>query len=501
MGQFIEIHNVNEEPVAIVKTGEARIIEGYQKFVHAINITAIEFSISEIETHLSTKSISYPDLNELLDHKINDMKDRLQQLKPKTRQRRWDALGRAWKWMSGSPDADDLQLITKGINAVVDNNNKQIPINDEMFESLKNLTDVTNKLIKEESKSSRLDSEKTQILNLILNLDILNNQISAIQESITFAKVGIVNYKILSTDEISQIDESLSKQGVHTELLEEALNLAKITIGTNNEILLYVINIPAFYPESYDELQIEAIFNHSQRIQLKGNSYIRGPTELLLQKTRCERFGNWSLCHRSDLEDVSEDRCISKIIKGIESRCTYEHVSTHPLTVQMSPTTVLLNDVKTTLHNTCGITDRNLTGSFIIVYRNCSITVDKYTYTNSIIRTINQRIFIPSTSLIVMQEEVEHKIDIHSIHELQRQHLKQLEHLKSETTVHGWSLIGGFSLSSTTIILIIIFILIRFRSKGTVVQIDQQKKLADTIETSAIQYYTPASSDPAKLAV
>ncbi|XP_055622793.1 uncharacterized protein LOC129766297 [Toxorhynchites rutilus septentrionalis] len=248
LGQNIEIHNVNEEPVAIVKIGEA---------------------ISKMETHLSTIHISYPDLNRLFDQKVNDLKDRIEQLKPKTRQRRWDALGRAWKWMSGSPDADDLRLITNEINAAVDNSNKQILINDEMFGNLNNLTEAINELIKAESKSSTLAIEKAQIINLILSLDILNDQVSAIQESIAFAKVGIVNYKLLSTDEIRQIDETLSKQGLHTELLEEVLNLAKVTIGTDNEILLYVINVPTFYPQNYDDIRIEAIFKKSERIQGK----------------------------------------------------------------------------------------------------------------------------------------------------------------------------------------------------------------------------------------
>ncbi|XP_055633550.1 uncharacterized protein LOC129773911 [Toxorhynchites rutilus septentrionalis] len=370
----------------------------------------------------------------------------------------------------------------------------------ELWQSASSSTRI-NELIKAESKSSTLAIEKAQIINLILSLDILNDQLSAIQESIAFAKVGIVNYKLLSTDEIRQIDETLSKQGLHTELLEEVLNLAKVTIGTDNEILLYVINVPTFYPQNYDDIRIEAIFKKSERIQLKGNNYIKGSTELLLQKNPCKRFGNWSLCYRSDLEDVSEDRCISNIVKGIESRCTYEHVSTHPPTVQLSPTTVLLNDINNTLHNTCGITDRNLTGSFIIVYRNCSITIEKYKYANNIIRTINQRIFIPSTSLILMQESVENKIDVYSLHQRQHQHLKYLEHLKSETTVHTWSLIGGFSFSFTSIILIIIFILIKLRSQGTVVQINQKNESTDPIEAVNTQYYQPASSYLARSAV
>lgn len=167
----------------------------------------------------------------------------------------------------------------------------------------------------------------------------------------------------------------------------------------------------------------------------------------------------------------------------------------------MSQTTILVNDISTTLHTTCGIADRNLTGSFIIVYRNCSITVGKFTYTNKIIQTISQRIFIPSTSLIATQENIEYKVDIHTLHQLQQEHLKHLDHLKSTTTLHGWSLVGGFSFSSTIIIVIVIFTLIKFRTQSAIVQIDQSKEPQKPVETQTIHYYQPASSHSSLAAV
>lgn len=445
---------------------------------------------------MSTLNISHPELTTLLKRKTDDIKNNIKQLKPRQRPKRWDALGRAWKWMSGSPDADDLEIITKSMNEVVDNSNKQITINDDVFKSLDNLTEITNYLFNITEKNSKHISEESRVLNLILNLDIINQEIENIQEAIILAKLGTVNYKLLTTDEIIQIDQLLSNQGLHLDLLEEAINFAKVTIGTNNEILLYVVNIPKFHQPIFDVLKIEAVFKNSQRIHLKGNIYLRNTNELLLQKTPCERLGNWSLCYRSDVEDISDDGCVSKLAKGMESKCTYEHVSKHPSVTEISDTTALLNDVNTTLRTTCGISDRNLSGSFMIIYQNCSITIGQYTFVNNIIQTINQRIFIPSTGLKIKQESVERKLDIQTLHRLQHQHLKQLEHLKFETTVNSWSLIGGFSLSSISIVIIIIFALIKFRSKGTLIQIDQSNSLpTETVEpTKDIQYYQPAST-------
>lgn len=499
----IEIHNVSNDPVVIVKIGEARIIEGYQKFVHAINITDIEQSISQIESHISTVNISHPELITLLKRKTDDLRNNIKQLKPRRKQKRWDALGRAWKWMSGSPDADDLRIITKGINEMVDNSNKQIKINDQVFDSLGNLTEITNKLINITEQNSKLSSEETQVLHLILNLDIINQEIASIQEAIIFAKLGTVNYKLLTTDEIIQIDELLSNQGMHLDLLEEAINFAKVTIGTNNELLLYVVNIPKFYHPVYEVLKIEAILKNSQRIHLKGNIYLRNKNELLLQKTPCERLGNWSLCYQSDVEDISDDNCVSKLARGTESKCTYEHNPKHPSVTKISETTALLNDINTNLQTTCGISNRKLTGSFMIMYQNCSITIGEHTLTNNVIKTVNQRIFIPSTGLKVKEEGLERKFDIHTLHQVQHQHLKQLQHLKSATAANSWSLIGGFSFSTSIIIFIIIFVMFKFRSQGTFIQIDRSNTspIEAPTATKDVQYYQPASTIPAGLTV
>lgn len=143
---------------------------------------------------MSTLNISHPELTTLLKRKTDDIKNNIKQLKPRQRPKRWDALGRAWKWMSGSPDADDLEIITKSMNEVVDNSNKQITINDDVFKSLDNLTEITNYLFNITEKNSKHISEESRVLNLILNLDIINQEIENIQEAIILAKLGTVNY-------------------------------------------------------------------------------------------------------------------------------------------------------------------------------------------------------------------------------------------------------------------------------------------------------------------
>ncbi|XP_058454967.1 uncharacterized protein LOC131432615, partial [Malaya genurostris] len=191
--------------------------------------------------------------------------------------KRWGALGRAWKWISGAPDAEDLRMITTGINDVIDNNDRQSSINNQVFGSLDNITETMDKIIAVERDHFKLATEENLILKIFINLDFINKEIEAIHESIVLAMLGIVSHKILDPAEIHLIDESLANQGVYSELLDEALNFAKVIIGTDNEILLYVINIPIFHQTTYEELKIEVILKNARGIKLKGDIYFRGP--------------------------------------------------------------------------------------------------------------------------------------------------------------------------------------------------------------------------------
>lgn len=385
--------------------------------------------------------------------------------------RRWDALGRAWKWMSGSPDADDLEIINKELNKITDNSNKQININSDLYKGVNNVTETVNKLIvSNEKTNSAID-----LLNIIMNLDILNDEISNIHDSILLAKLDLINSKLLSHREIELIGQILRKQGIALALLDEALGFATTTIGTNGEIILYVINIPHFGNLTYQHLKIEPVISNSQRIKLDGSDYLYGHGKLFIKSGICRKLGNWSLCNQSDLKDISEESCIFNIISGRNSKCNYEKVVQHQIVTEMSQTTLLLNDVNDTLRTTCGIANRNLTGSFLITYQNCSVSIRDFSFTNEVLETINQPVYLPSIGLEVTKNHVEYAADIHTLHKLHVKNLEHLEKLQLTSSTHHWTIIGGLSSSSTIMFLFIFYILFRIRRPSSTVAITEAK--------------------------
>lgn len=471
---------------------------GYSKILTRINTSRIEQAINDIETKILTRTNDDQETIALLTWKTDELKTNLEQIKPRhRRQKRWDALGRAWKWMSGSPDADDLEMIDSRIFEVTENNNKQISINDDLYDGLINMTETINELIREENKTYTVVQAKNDLLRIILNLDIINQEIINIQNSILLAKVGIVNGRILKLKEIKLINQILSDQGIPTDLLDEALGFASVTIGTDGETILYIINIPNLSSSSFQHLKIVPIRSNSLRIKLEGNEYLYGNDKLYLKTDTCSKLGNWSLCNLNSLKDVSSDDCISNIIAGRDSKCTYENIIEHPIVTEMSPTILLLNEVNDTLLNTCGISDRHLVGSFLIIYQNCTVSIRNISFTNQIISTVEHPIFSLSTGLNVTKQNIEHPTDIHLLRSLHHRNLEHLETLRLTTVTHHWTIVGGFSFTTLIIITIVVYSLFKSRNQSAVAHINPPKE-DKPIEVhlavpEPVHYYQPPS--------
>lgn len=424
------------------------------------------------------------------------MEQNLRQITPKyRRQKRWDSLGRAWKWMSGSPDADDLNMINSGLTRITDNTNKQIQINNEIYDGLNNATDTINYLITVEDKTHELIKSSNGLLKIILNLDIVNQEIIKILNSITFSKLGLVSNRMLRQKETRLIDQILYDQGTPTDLLDEILGFTTVTIGTDGETILYIINIPNLSNTTYQHLKIIPVISNALRIKLDGNEYLHGNGELYLKTDVCSKLGNWSLCNLNNLKDVSTDECLSNIITGQDSKCIYETIEHYPTITEMSSTILLLNEVNDTLFNTCGVSDRKLVGSFLITYTNCSVSIRNISFTNQIINAVDHPIFTPSTGLNVTKRHIEQPTDIHLLRKLHHKNLDHLENLKHTTTTHHWTIIGGFSFTSSMIIIFAIYTLLRLRTRTAEVHINPTNP-AHTVEgQSAVPatYYKPPS--------
>lgn len=151
-----------------------------------------------------------------------------------------EAIGQVWKWIGGSPDAEDLRIINGTLNDLIDINNQQFKVNEQSNKRMQHLTDVVNEIaLRNNFKTDDLNSITT-----LINLDAMNHFLETIQETIAWTRTSVANSKLLPIHEINTIKTTLEEQGIQTTIPDKALNLCHPKIAINKDNLLYILKIP-----------------------------------------------------------------------------------------------------------------------------------------------------------------------------------------------------------------------------------------------------------------
>lgn len=125
--KFLHVHDLGQNPLAVVMMGDARVSSSSLRILHRINLEGIEGAIEQIKLTVQDRVWKDDILGPLINLKVNKLTETYTKLRPVTskRRKRWETLGSAWKYISGSPDAEDLRIINRTTNLLIDQNNEQ----------------------------------------------------------------------------------------------------------------------------------------------------------------------------------------------------------------------------------------------------------------------------------------------------------------------------------------------------------------------------------------
>lgn len=144
----LEIQNLQNNPLILIKERECKIQTGIVKLIHPINLTTIENTIEAITSISYQKLTSTNPLTNLVKFKVQQLYATFYGLKPKKhRSKRWDIIGTAFKFIAGTPDAHDLRLINFTMNELIDQNNEQFKTNMQLNERIAQLTNTINGIV------------------------------------------------------------------------------------------------------------------------------------------------------------------------------------------------------------------------------------------------------------------------------------------------------------------------------------------------------------------
>lgn len=366
------------------------------------------------------------------------------------RAKRWEQLGSIWKYISGSPDAEDLRIINSTSNSLIQQNEKQIKINhifeDRIYNMTRKLNEVTSKL-NDISEESRKDF---RLVGLLFSLDEFIQQLEDLEEAIVLAQRNIPSSRIINADEMTRIHHLLEGNGIFA----GALDFASAYVVLSKESIAYILKIPRIKNAIYDLNFIEPVISNNSRISLLTNYYLQGQSSFAL-KSLCATNRNLYICPSTQLEPISS--CIQQLMKGEPTRCPMERTYSNNIIKRVDDSNIIINDAEVTLTSNCSLNNRKLKGSFLVQFTNCTLFINDEMYSN-VNKEIRLASFTPTTGLKVNSTTL---IDKFPIEYLQRLHLEQRDHIDSinlktdnihwKLKLFGWTSFGFGSIISITV--------------------------------------------------
>lgn len=384
------------------------------------------------------------------------IKDLLRNLTPKVK-RSLDAIGTAWKWIAGNPDHEDFITIKQKINNVLENNNKQVILNNIFSNRLNNITNIINQI------QNFIQTDKNYLNEFITSLQykikLIKEDLTNIKYAIHWAKSGIVNTMMLTNEEINIATKTLDLENLPYSTPEEALDFAKVKILTNRISLLYIVNIPITTKQTYFKFLIKPVKNHNTIIETP--KIIISDTnfkEIYTILEECNTYNNMTICTQNNLVNISNNTCLANILKSRSSKCNRLPGQQIPMVEEITSGLLLVNDFKGNI--TINDTPHPINGTYLIRFNNATIKIDNLSFTSSTRTAIHA---LPAILQPTPREDQYREVlSLQMMKELHINNTNQIRLLSEGNTAHKWTFL---SLASFTPIILAAIVTFKFYNR------------------------------------
>lgn len=371
---------------------------------------------------------------------MQEIRNLVQNLRLRKTKRSLNFIGTAWKWIAGNPDHEDYITIKEKINNILQNNNRQVVINQLYNEKLNQITNVTNRI----QQLLRQDTQVTNniILEIQFKLHLIKEELRNINHAIHWAKLGVVNSLILSKKEIEISTNVLDKEMFTYPTIEEALNFSEVKIITNDSVILYIVNIPLTTRETYQTILLKPIKKIKYITEIPYNKIIKNENEIYGIIGNCKNYNFINVCKSSEIIDISKTSCIPNLLKSANSTCNIVNNQHVPTTEEIAPGVLFLNQFSGSVQ--IGNSSYNLNGTFLIKYRNISIMANGRNFTSSEISTtkILPAILQPTP----VGKEYRQLLSLEMINELHINNTHKISLIQAEQFKYSIATFGTFSI-------------------------------------------------------
>nr|XP_029735484.1 uncharacterized protein LOC115270290 [Aedes albopictus] len=477
VAQTIQLYDLTRNPgLLTLQSGNTLIKIGQHRIYHVIDLTKYKPLLDNIELAVDGLKIfiDYQDLTSLLKTKLEEVKGSYRRLIPAQHFRHkrgaFNFLGSAIKIITGNLDENDLKQINDDIKDLreknqdlVRQNNIQVKLNRLLENRINKIIDSVNreqKIIKQQIIAAR----QTLIINRLINqnfttirqafkisfhLDILQKHLDSIFEVIQLAKIHVISKNFLESEEIRFILDRLEEQNITILNPDQVYDYLDIRALFKGPILYFIIGVPQISPLYFNNLILEPLPIGGRTVKLPWHHAVIHGNLTYFIKDSCKTIGENTMCEEDQLEDVSDDGCFSKIIRGLPGRCTFTKFRNIIQATRLTDHHIVVKNASVTLISDCLQNDRKLFGTFLIFFSNCSISIDGKNFSTTKYASTLPTV-IPMDGVKIEQADFEPILDLK---ELRKLHLENREELHIIKNRHFLQTTTSLGLSSICIIL------------------------------------------------
>lgn len=453
--------------------GQARIIIGYSKLLHIIELDDLKTNLASINKNIDLickiqedRKLNKQERVNLAKIKISKLELELSHLYPFVRTKRGliNPLGTVIKSITGNLDNKDYIEIQDAITRLENGNfiinsqhRSQIQLNQQMLERFDNITNHINNLTSaiEKGMESQRTLSEGYWHNVLIddyfhriddNIEMLKDQINNIHEILSFAKIKVISRHILSRQELTYIHEQFVKSKINLASYEEVYELLELKAYYNGTNIILTIQIPQFYNDILTYYHIKPIpINNSQLVITTTNSIIQNNKVYMTINKPCLNIESTYYCQREQIYSINNS-CIPQIINNQNAHCNTVSIDDIEDIDYMEPEYLYVSSAKNIqIYSTCKVKQATLKGKKLLHFKNCSITINNITYNNENKISLSKTFVIQPFDGINLTTDILEKINLPRLENISINNLENINYLKNynEMKQNNYTLISG----------------------------------------------------------
>lgn len=370
----LSILDYSNARLVTIHTGMARRQNGTFKVIHSINLEQYRDLVDNLESSLNTDvTYSHP-LRPFLTQQTLDIKGLIKRLSPNRKKRSIDLIGTAWKWIAGTPDSHDFEILDQKMANLLENNNRQMIVNELTINRIQEISNITNEIL----KVRREDWNSELTVKLEHKLNLVEKELQNIEYAIQWAKVNIVNSFILSKTEIEILNDILMNYKIPIFSVDELLTFGNVKIVTNSKEILYILSIPITQNDICETYLAKPVKFGNLIDKIEFDKILNCNNVLFAIKDKCKNYNDLTICNKNNLINLRDDYCITNLFKNRVGNCTQvnnEHVATIE---EIGSDILLLNQYHGKI--TTDDEEIKLNGTYLVKHFNTTVTIEGQEY-------------------------------------------------------------------------------------------------------------------------